>query len=222
MLTVLLVFAGFFSGVTAYLIGRALARRLKAAPNWLLSLTGDVPWATPRSVKAYGDSHGIHNIWLVSRHDLAECGLTCPCCGALVAEQGDRSLVRRMLVNGRENEVLKCLNSIENEDGSKRVCGAILVASPDTEHGDDQIDGDPDAFYRFVKTTADRVLRDRYGVDATSVDADGVVTVGKRPPAPGLPIDAATGKPVASWPPPTGRLADPNAPTDLLPAIKDK
>lgn len=168
---------GAFAGAGAYIIAKHLLGKVRNLPDWLIYLTNGVPWATPRSITALGAQHGLQPLYWVSRHDLAECGLVCPRCAALAAEQGDVTNVRRMLINGRENEVVKCLNSIEGEDGSKRACNAILVASPDTEHGDDTTAGDPDDFYRFCRTTAERVLRDRYGMDAAGVDIDGNVTI---------------------------------------------
>jgi hypothetical protein len=191
-MSVLAGIAGFGAGVVFYLVGRHVVRRMRSAPNWLLGMTGGVPWAEPRAITALGEAHGLQPLYWVSRHDLAECGITCPRCGALAAAQGDDTMVRRMLVNGRENEVIKCLNSVENEDGSKRVCNAILVASPDTEHGDETTEGDPDDFYRFCRTTAERVLRDRYGIDAVSQDHDGNVAVSKPRHGDGTPIAPAT------------------------------
>lgn len=130
-----------------------------------------VPWAEPRSITAYGNQAGHQRVWLVSRHAIAETGLVCPSCGAQVCLQGRFDLVRRMLIDGRENEVVICTHTVEHEDGRKRVCGAILAASPDTEHGDHLVSAsDLPEFYRFRRTTLLTALQQKYGEDVVGGD----------------------------------------------------
>lgn len=133
----------------------------------------EVPWASVRSFNVIGDTHGNNDIHFVSRHDIAECGLTCPNCGAIAAERGDFTGVRRALVNGTENEVVKCLGRVfaEMED---HPCPAWLAASPTTEHGD-HLDAegnvstdascDSPEFYKFKRAEPETVLREKYGLD---------------------------------------------------------
>jgi len=93
---------------------------------------------------------GEHNIQFVSRHDIAECGLKCPRCEELSARRGDFRRVRRT----RLGEAVECPQ-----------CGQILIASPDTEHGDDLVEYDKDLFHRFVRVSAKQALRDELGDD---------------------------------------------------------
>ena len=110
-----------------------------------------VPGADPLSEAA-----GEHNTHFVSRHDIAECGLTCPACKNTAAQRGDFSGV---CLDQRDNEVIQC--------GS---CGAWLVASPDTEHGDHLLEYDHKLFHRFVRKPIAEVWRDKYGEDIQQSD----------------------------------------------------
>jgi hypothetical protein len=103
-----------------------------------------------------GDTPGEHNLYFVSRHDLAECGLRCPSCRAVPAERGDFAAVRRT----QHGEAVQC------------SCGAWLAASPDTEHGDDLLPYDHQLFHTFVRISKAQALRERYGEDM----AEGLAT----------------------------------------------
>lgn len=144
---------------------------------------GKVPWARVRAVAAWGPAAGNvrHQVLGVSRHDIAECGLTCPACHSLVAERGDFSRVQRMSINGTENEVIECLNVREVENGRDVPCETFLAASPDTEHGDhldangnvDAVgDNDPPEYYRFVRVTKQKAAAEKYGADVFLLDGD--------------------------------------------------
>ena len=139
-------------------------------PNWLLRALGEVPWAPglARHMRAVGNEHvqPTHEVYFVARQEIAECGLACTKCGTEVAERGDFSRVVRAVVDGQENEVVKCQGLIDLGDGSKpRPCPAWLAASPNTEHGDNLIDGDPPEFYVFNRITPEQALREKYGID---------------------------------------------------------
>lgn len=114
------------------------------------------------------DAHGQHSIEYVSRHAIAETGLTCPFCHSEVAPLGDYRLVRRC----RLGEVIRC-NGARVMDGDKVPCPKYLVASPDTEHGDHDLwDITPKAdraalFYRFVKISAADAVRRKFGQDVS-------------------------------------------------------
>lgn len=96
------------------------------------------------------ENPGEHNIQFTSRHDIAECGLKCPRCEELVARRGDFKRVRRT----RLGEAVECPQ-----------CGQILIASPDTEHGDDLLDYDAEVFHKFVRIAPDEALRQEVGDD---------------------------------------------------------
>lgn len=196
------------------------ARRFGLVQRWKVAARvfgdGGVPWAKMRSVKALGEAgtHGLSNLMFVSRHDIAECGLTCPLCQTMVADRGDFTNVRRMLVNGQENEVIHCPGNRIVEDDRVVPCDAWLVASPDTEHGDHlDNDGkvvttgendDPD-FYRFKRITADQALREKWGLDVAPL-IDGET---------GMRIDPQTMTPVKS-----GTKNDVLAGDELLNALR--
>lgn len=184
--------------LAVFLFGAAVLLVMMRLWDWAQRLR-KAPWAEPRSISVVGDRPGHSNVLFVSRHDLAEAAVICTRCGTVAAPQGDVSVVRRMLVNGRENEVIRCPGRFEHPDGTTEACGALLVASPDTEHGDDLIPGDPSVFYRFRRPERGRVVRDRYGSDAQSVDREGIVVI-KAPVKPKV---------------------DPRASTEHLPAIKE-
>jgi hypothetical protein len=173
VVTILLVFTfGFMSAAAAlYLLAKAPSMR---KPRWLSVLAGEVPWSKSRSATYLGDVHGEHKIFPVGRHEIAEVGLWCPICYTEAAERGDFSRVERMVIDGIENEVIHC-KGFRMVLGSEepRPCGTILVASPDTEHGDhlnnageiDRTSPIPPEYHRFVRVAPARVLAEKYGID---------------------------------------------------------
>lgn len=110
-----------------------------------------VPGADPLS-----DAPGEHNSHFVSRHAIAESGLTCPSCKEVAAQRADFSGVR---VDQRWNEVLQC-----------GACGAWLIASPDTEHGDHLLEYDQKIFHRFVRKTKAESLKEQYSEEVRETD----------------------------------------------------
>jgi hypothetical protein len=164
---ILLCIAGWF------ILGLVLLNLRYGLIKKIFKSTSAVPWASTRAFKTLGMDHGHTTLMFVSRHDIAECGLTCPRCRTVVAERGDFSGVRRALVNGIENEVLKCPGRVVVDD-MDQPCPEWLAASPDTEHGDhlgpdgnvsvDPIHDQPE-FYRFKRISPEQALREKYGVD---------------------------------------------------------
>ena len=153
-----------------------LASRIRGfrLPEWVVRLTGGVPWARIKRATYLGEAHGEHDIYPVSRHDLAECGLICPMCKAEVAKRADFSRVCRAMIGGIENEVIKCPGIRPSDD---EPCPLWLAASPDTEHGDHLNDdgtidstgaGDTPEFFRFVRISAEKALQEKYGLDITA------------------------------------------------------
>jgi hypothetical protein len=145
-------------------------------PNWILRALGETPWAAGlgRHMRAVPNAglQPTHEVYFVARQDIAECGLACPKCTTEIAERGDFNRVVRSVVDGNVNEVIKCVGLIDMNDGTKPVpCPAWVAASPNTEHGDELIEGDPPEFYKFSRITAEQALRERYGMEIT---ADGV------------------------------------------------
>lgn len=130
-----------------------------------------------------GTANGQHYCGFVSRHHLAEGGLDCPLCKWRIAEAGDFSKVYVTEFDGRPNECIVCPGEREVEDGRRVACQAILLASPDTEHGDhlnakgevDAYAPDPPEFFRFVRTDADASLREKWGADAKNGGDDVVL-----------------------------------------------
>ncbi len=164
---------GFLLCVLLWVLWSKFGRHLKLL-KWLGYDPLAVPWAAVRSFKALGTEHGHNDLMFVSRHDIAECGLTCPNCNTVAAERGDFSGVRRALVNGTENEVIKCPGRVIIEMDTEVPCPSWLAASPTTEHGD-HLDADgkvsedgsldtPD-FFRFKRITPEQALREKYGFD---------------------------------------------------------
>ncbi len=198
-------------GIALWLGATYLVRRFNLVQRWkpLARLFGDggVPWANVRSTKTFGDEQGANDVVFVSRHDIAECGLTCPMCGTLAAERGDFSGVRRMIVNGQENEVVRCLGNRIVELEKEVPCRFWLVASPDTEHGDhlgadgevvtDGSQDDPE-FFRFKRITTDQALREKWGMDvAPIVDEESGMRISPRTFVPiekGTKHDVLTGE----------------------------
>ncbi len=192
------------------------ARFGKRLMLWLGRDPDAVPWARVRSFTALGETHGHSDLMFVSRHDIAECGLVCPNCQSIVAERGDFSGVRRALVNGVENEVVKCAGRVTVEGDRDEPCPSWLAASPNTEHGD-HLDADgkvsedgsldtPD-FYRFKRITPEQALREKYGFDMTAT-----------PDGTGMQIQDATVVPVD--PPKRGNKHDVLVGEELQEAIR--
>jgi hypothetical protein len=134
------------------------------------------PRPKPQAISVIGGGHGQHQTAFVSRHHLAEGGLQCPLCHTTI-QAGDFTGVRDYVVDGRVNEGVVCQG--EREVGDRVVaCATILLASPDTEHGDHlgddgQVDAkgeDPPAYYTFVRTSSLQALREKWGVDVDAAD----------------------------------------------------
>ncbi len=140
-------------------------------PDWLVRLGGGIPWApglarVMSAVPSAKSSQHSHEVYFVPRQEIAECGLECPKCHHEVAERGDFSQVSRAIVDGHENEVIKCRGVIDFGDGRKPApCPAWLAASPNTEHGDNLIEGDPPEFYVFSRITQEQALKEKYGLE---------------------------------------------------------
>lgn len=160
-----------------------LARGVQVLGDWWIRTRGGVPWLPKvRSIQVSGATHGLHQTAFVSRHHLAEGGLTCPLCQTRIAEAGDFRDVYRLLVDGRENEVIVCTGTREVGD-EVMPCATLLLASPDTEHGDHlgadgQVDPngvDPPDYYRFVRVDAQAALREKWGVEVVPADGDALL-----------------------------------------------
>jgi hypothetical protein len=145
-----------------------------------------------------GTADGQHHCAFVSRHHLAEGGLDCPLCKWRVADAGDFSKVYVTEFDGRENECVVCPGEREVETGRRVACQAILLASPDTEHGDhlndkgevDPYAPDPPEYFRFVRTDPDAALREKWGADAKN-GGDDVVLAPESPKERAKAVDAA-------------------------------
>lgn len=108
--------------------------------------------------------HGPTRVHFVSRHDIAETGLICPSCHNTVAPRASFDKIQRVrLSDGSVNEALFCPHTKEH-DGHKVPCGAILVASPDTEHGD-HLSKHTEKNYTFRRKAADVAVREEHGAD---------------------------------------------------------
>ena len=175
-MTIVYVIIAFAAGILLMLTALSLKNyRRFYLPNWLLRAIGETPWSpgVARHMRAVpnGGLQPTHEVYFVSRQDIAECGLKCEKCGTDVAERGDFSRVTRSIVDGQENEVLKCQGLLELQDGQKpRQCPAWLAASPNTEHGDDLIEGDPPEFYKFSRISQAQALREKYGMEISTED----------------------------------------------------
>jgi len=105
-----------------------------------------------------------------------------------VAARGDYSLVQRSNLG----EIICCPGKLEI-NGHEQACGFILVASPDTEHGDNLAwDATPKRkrfkqFYSFVRISYLQGLRDLWGGDIGV--KDGTMTTSKTAPAAVKPSD---------------------------------
>lgn len=196
---------------------------------WLQRLAGEVPWAAPqdRHMRAHS-STGLqpsHEIYMVPRQEIAEAGLKCPKCQTEVAARGNFSAVVRAFVDGQENEMIKCRGHIPLPSGRDVDCPAWLAASPNTEHGDEQIAGNPPEFYRFSRITMQQAMREQYGMDVNfDLPPDGSGGLSVKPesrPAGVVPVDPTITKMLVSEPgtvkePPPASATDETA---LLPVI---
>lgn len=108
------------------------------------------PWLDIGVCDPLSEEAGEHNVTFASRHDIAECGLKCQKCLKMAADRGDFKPVRRT----RLGEAVVCPG-----------CEDILVAAPDTEHGDDLLPYDKKVFHRFVRISELDALREKYGHD---------------------------------------------------------
>lgn len=106
------------------------------------------PWVDIPGVDPLGDEPGEHNTHLVSRHHIAESGLTCPACSGVAAYRAEFKKVCMSSMG----EVVHC------------SCGAWLVASPDTEHGDD-LKPYGKYMHTFVRISQEQAVREQYGED---------------------------------------------------------
>jgi|GEM_PF-4386405 hypothetical protein len=169
---------------------------------WLQRIAGEVPWAPPhdRHMRVHGEGAGgnSHEVYCVPRQEIAECGLKCPKCQAEVAPRADFSKIVRVFIDGQENEVIKCPGVVEMHDGRQAQCPAWLAASPNTEHGDDLIVGDPLSFYQFSRISQQQALREKYGMDVAFElppdGAGGLVVKAASRPAGVVPVDSAVEK----------------------------
>jgi hypothetical protein len=233
----LAVVIAFVLGLSSLVAALFLARWWTRGTDklaWLQRLAGEVPWAPlqHRYMRAHsGDQTKMgqqptHELYMVPRQEIAECGLKCPKCLTEVAARGDFSAVVRAFVDGQENEVIKCRGSIPLPSGRDADCPAWLVASPNTEHGDEQIEGDPPEFYRFSRITLQQAMREQYGMDVTfdlPPDGSGGLSVkAESRPSGVVPVDPTITTVLAS---PPGTVTEPppsaTAETALLPTITE-
>lgn len=195
LLNILFLVIGIFLAGAFIVLSKHM--RMPHKPAWLARAHGEVPWSRPRAFSFTNAQGGTQTdcVFLVSRHDIAECGLTCPLCSTIVADRADFSRVYRAIVDGQENEVIQCPGKRKVEDGREVNCRAWLVASPTTEHGDHldddgkvNTDGSADRpeFFKFKRITAARALREEWGVD---IEEDSVVA--PQPIAEGEPVPLA-------------------------------
>lgn len=191
-MTVVHLIIAFLAGIALIVLALSLKNyRQFYLPNWLLRAIGETPWSpgVARHMRAVpnGGLQPTHEVYFVPRQDIAECGLRCEKCGTDVAERGDFSRVTRSIVDGQENEVVKCQGLIELQDGQKpRPCPAWLAASPNTEHGDDLIEGDPPEFYKFSRISQAQALREKYGMEISAED-EGLMADPKARPEGAIP-----------------------------------
>lgn len=149
--------------------------KLGIRPPWV-SLPPFDPWGSP--------SHGEHKIEAVSRHAIAETGLMCPACHNEICPRGDYTVVREGQVGGYCNEVVICKGQ-RDANGTMLTCGAVLAASPDTEHGDNLLwDKVPKEkrealFFRFRRISEEQMLKEKYGFDVVMKEGQ-LSTTGKQ------------------------------------------
>lgn len=191
---------------------RALSRLWAFLRSFGDGLNRRPPWGVIRGVNPLLGHAGETNIYWVSRHDLAECGLwvDLPMGRHRVAEAGDFLLIRRGVLPG--TGVVVEFIPYEYPAGNGQTATCYLVASPDTEHGDhlklDNCQPHEKAsllseMNTFVRRTYAEILQDRHGADMR-LTADGNIAAalsatpyeegslwietGKRDPITGEPI----------------------------------
>ncbi len=216
-----LIMAGMLLGLLFLLssgFSKWISRATRRAREWVIRAGGGVPWLE-KDVAILTNKPGQHSTFFVSRHHLAEGGLECPLCHEMIAS-GNFTGVYRTMVDGRENEVIVCQGKRKVEGIREVKCETLLIASPDTEHGDhlndkgevDAYASDPPDYYRFVRAPADQALREKWGVTAAPGEGDTVVVTEPKPANPGpandVIINAQAGQDPA------------NAETKQLPAVK--
>lgn len=132
---------------------RWLEARWRSVSRWYYR-NRPPPWQDIPDCHPLQNEPGEHNTTFVSRHAIAECGLKCDNfkCGKLAAPRGDFRSVRMTHLG----EAVIC-----------PVCGWILVAAPDTEHGDDLLPYNDNVFHRFVRIAPAKALREEWGEDMT-------------------------------------------------------
>lgn len=142
----------------------------------------DIPPTDPLTAT----THGQHKVEFVSRHAIAETGLFCPVCQTEVAPLGVYRLVQR----SRLGEVIVCHGRRLIQD-EEMPCGMMLIASPDTEHGDEILyDRVPkherhELFHRFKRISKGDAARLKYGQDIKVDEGQLIaVPVEGKPPAP--------------------------------------
>ena len=140
--------------------------KLGLRPPWVVLPALD-PWSAV--------AHGEHKIEAISRHAIAEAGLICPRCLTEICPRGDYTMVREGRLGAINNEVILCRGQ-RALNGDKIVCGAILAASPDTEHGDNLLwDKMPEKerfiFFRFRRVSEDQAFKEKYGFDVSTTKA---------------------------------------------------
>jgi len=118
---------------------------MRRTPPWM-----DIGDCTPLS-----EQPGNHDVTFASRHAIAEGGLWCDNCKHEAAGRGDYSGVRTT----REGEAVVCDH-----------CGQIMLAGPDTEHGDDLLPYDPKTFHCFKRISKEQALKEQWGGDLSLTD----------------------------------------------------
>lgn len=121
---------------------------------------GDVPMET--------------DVEYVSRHHIAECDLICPRCGKVAANRGDFSKIEMYrFPSGEKNEGIRCQNMVRIQN-VERACGFLLLASPDTEHGDDKALDKKIITYAecltFKRIDMAKAIKEKYGEDIAQGD----------------------------------------------------
>jgi len=176
------------------------------------------PWGVIRGVNPLLGAAGESNIYWVSRHDLAECGLwvDLPVGRHRVAEAGDFLLIRRGLLPGTGVVVEYIPYEYRAANGQSATC--YLVASPDTEHGDHlKLDNCPPhekaallaEMNTFVRRTYAEIVKDRYGPDVIPSE-NGVSALMKASPYEEGSLWVETGRRDPITGEPTKQLCGPN------------
>jgi hypothetical protein len=103
-----------------------------------------------------------HDIEFVSRWDIAETGLRCRRCQQMVADRARFGQVQTFVFSdGTINEGICCPNTVER-NGVEQPCGLLMLASPDTEHGDHLRSTPFVGMLDFVRKTRREALAEQY------------------------------------------------------------